>query len=545
MLENKRLRVEIKSGKFSSIKRKVNMFNESIVRKTVKKYVDNGIKRYVIYPFGTNGMTVKTCLEECFGISPVMVVDKEYSQYNTNIVNIDELKKSYCEDMCVILTAEDRRLNIKLEKNLLTFVSSNHVINLLTEKEKEQKIRKEYEVGNRFSLKNILPQKSVVSSNIKEGKIKIRIISHSYTSWNSVKTISDAFEKEDRFDVLVILNEELEYSNLYLEKDKKMMEKEGHKYVLGSEYCVEEDKPDILIIHHPYTKWYIKGSREHTKLIIAVPMALIRYSYSIEEYWKYINVGLERWKPDYYLFDSVLFNELLESPFYSDRIIEMGNAKFDGIFNACVQSNYPVGWEKLKEKKIVLLTTDHGIHEGMVSDNITFDLYAKTIFTYAQKNVDMAFILRLHPTFISELIRGGYWSEETLNIIKKYCEDTPNVIWDDQDTYDASFSLADAILTEPFCGITISALPTLKPICVMYRNDMKVVPYHKEIVENYYSAHSVKELTDFFDMIRKEEDPMLERRKEMCQRYVKHFDGKNGERIKNFIVKVFEAVEKD
>lgn len=524
------------------------MFTQKAMRNTIKKYMDNGIRQYIIYPFGANGVAVKNCMEDCFGISPIMIVDNEYYHYNTNIISINELKQCYCKDMYIILTAENSIQNLELEKELQEFVPKDRIINdLISEKISEEgenlRLMRLQRVGDRFSLKKIIPQdKTYLRGYHVDGKIKVRIAHDSYYTWNCVKTICEEFEKDARFDVMVILIGEMTTPNV-VEIYKKQMEEGGHRYIFNSDYCAEEDKADILIVYCPFSYQYIKGGREHTKLIIAVSNALIQYSYSIELYWRTRNFGLEIYRPDYYLFDSLLFNELKESPFYSDRIVEMGNAKFDGIYNACLQKKYPDNWEKLQGKRVILWATDHGVYNGRITDNITFDLYAQPIFQYAKEHPDMGLIVRPHSAFIRELLVNGYWSGEDLTRIKEYCKDTLNVVWDDTDSYDIAYSVADAILTDAFCGITISALPTLKPICIMYRNDMEVIPYHKEIVENYYSAHNEKELIEFFDMIRDGKDPMLEQRKEISQKYVKHFDGRNGERIKNFIVQAYDAAE--
>jgi hypothetical protein len=270
-------------------------------------------------------------------------------------------------------------------------------------------------------------------------------------------------------------------------------------------------------------------------LVIAASFTLVRYSYSVEGCWNYINVGFEKYKPDYYLFDTMLYRELEEYGYRKDKLVEMGNAKYDGIFHACQNKVYPNEWEKLKGKKTILWTTDHGIYDGNIADDITFDLYAQTIFKYALDHPEMGFIFRPHLTFIRELLQAGYWELKDLEKLREYCISSPNIVFDESASYAAAYSVADAILTDPLCGIICSALPTLKPICVLYRPDCNGKTYHKELVKNYYSAHDEKGLIDFFEMIKAGKDEMYGMRKEASQKYVKHFDGKNGLRIKEFI----------
>jgi hypothetical protein len=69
----------------------------------------------------------------------------------------------------------------------------------------------------------------------------------------------------------------------------------------------------------------------------------------------------------------------------------------------------------------------------------------------------------------------------------------------------------------------------------MYRNDIKHRSYDIELLENYYSVHNANDMVNFFEMIKNGKDDMYELRRQASHKYVKHFDGKNGQRIKEFI----------
>lgn len=523
------------------------MFSEKLIRNTIKQCIDSGIGKFAIYPFGENGMAVKNCMEQCFGISSVMVVDNGYSQYNANIFSIDELRKNYDKDVCIILTAEDRTLNQKLKEGLLSFVPEDRIVNLRDSIIQIEEKRKKLE--NSFSLQNILPQrKKVFCVQSSEEKIKVRFIHATYVMWNSMRTICEQFEEDPRFDVLVICCSDPKAYTGYIDSRigeiKNQMETEQHRYVMDSQYSAKDDQPDILIVsgYGGADRWCPRGVREYTRIIAVVPVAVQSYMNSIEAEWQIVFSGYEKHQPDYYLVDSMLFNVIRNSHFYSDRFVEMGNPKFDEIFNACQRKSYIAGWEKLKGKRTIFWSTTHGVHgpSGTNTDLITFDLYAKQIFTYAVQHPHMGFIFRPHPFLMQELIHFRYWTENDLADIKRYCDESPNIVWDETHTYESAYSVADAVMTDVCCGIAVSALPTLKPICVLYSNE-EIVPPNKEVVENCYSVHCEKELTDFFDMVQEGKDPMLEQRREISKRWIKHFDGRNGERIKNFIAQAYDA----
>jgi hypothetical protein len=510
------------------------MFDEKWIREVIKRKIEDGINKFVIFPFGNNGNIVKNCLLNYFDLKPELIIDNEYSKYNNKIQNIESLKQAYEKNLYVILTAEDRELNDKLQQELEDFIPVQNIINFL-------RIRDGYgrEITNQFSLNSFLPN---IPLEIKKtpivgykNKIKIRFLHTVYAFWNSIETICSAFNEDGKYELLIILGNHIEDYELR----KKQIEKRGYPYISWNEYNAEKDKADILIVTHLWEETVLDNCREYTNLIIVAAMSLIRYSYSTNHFAQMVQIGYEKFKPDYYLFDSLVYEEIKNNVFFKEKIVEIGNAKFDGIYNACRKKRYPSSWEKLKGKKTILWAPDHGINKGKfvnkIRDEITFDIYAKVIFKYFNKNHNIGMIFRPHPAFISEMREMNYWSLNDLNYLRNYCSESENVVFDENETYDNAYSISDAIITDALCGITCSALPTLKPICVLFRTDKSIEPFAKELVKNYYTAHNKDELVDFLNMIVKNEDPMLELRIKAAKKFVKHFDGKNGTRIKKFV----------
>lgn len=55
----------------------------------------------------------------------------------------------------------------------------------------------------------------------------------------------------------------------------------GFDYIGIHEYSVKDDKPDILVISHPYDKFSnIQDCRRYCKLIVAASMQLVRYAHN-------------------------------------------------------------------------------------------------------------------------------------------------------------------------------------------------------------------------------------------------------------------------
>lgn len=171
-------------------------------------------------------------------------------------------------------------------------------------------------------------------------KIKVRILHNTVAFWNSIKTVASNFKADDRYDVLIILC-------VPADKDeKRQMFDEGYQFVFWDKYDVQQDKPDILVVSNLFdNRTLIPNCREYTKFVVAVPMSLIRYTHTSR--WDLEKVGLRRYRSDYYLVDSLLYQEIKETAPSPDRILEILYVYIDHL-----SESYSV--ENLGVKKIWL-----------------------------------------------------------------------------------------------------------------------------------------------------------------------------------------------
>lgn len=510
------------------------MYSLAYVCNLIKKYVDQKVNQFIICPFGACGVGVKEVLKDYYNLEPLYIVDNEYSKDNPAIINIDVLRDVYQKDMYVILAVEDNAVNTEMLGELSEFVPWDHIINLRKSENKNIKY-----FGEGFLLRDFLPVKQGIVASHKSGKkIKVRIVHGYHTAWNAISSMCQAFQNDLLFDVLLITGDWAS------EKVTEQAEKSGFQSIGWNTYQGKEDQPDVLILCLPF-KRAIDGlldCRKYAKLIVVVHWFVVRYG-SKEAFIKDLKSGFGIYRPDYYFFDSLLYNEIKNLEYYADRAVEMGNPKFDGIYRAMQRKEYAGDWKKLQGKKVVVWTTTHGIYNSVVTKAVTFDLYANAIFQYAAQNTDMGIIFRPSDELVNEMLRHGFWSQRDLEQLKEYCAYAPNIVFDDTDTYDAAFSIADGIITDAYCGIICSALPTLKPICVTYRSRGDV-SWHPELTDNYYSAYETQDVIDFFSMVKSGQDSMLDLRKRASDKYIKYFDGENGLRIKEFIKDKYLETEK-
>lgn len=513
------------------------MINTQTIEKYIKTLIDQNITRFVLYPYGVNGKSIHQVLKNKFNIEPVCIVDNAICQWNTDIISLAEFKRRQEENCYTILTVGKKELNARMYAQLKTFMEEEKIINIL---DCENYIHEDaFPDFSAFQLKALLGKENYNTVQRQSNIIKVRVLNFSCATWNAIRTICQACQEDAQIDLLVIMGRQ----NMSQEMMNEMS-LHAFDYVSIDKYDIKDDRPDILVISHPYDIFSnIQDCRRYCKLIVAASMQLVRYAHNWTDFFATQRHGFGRFYPDCYLFDSLLYNDIVNAGYGSDRIVEMGNPKFDGIYENVQKKQMPDGWKKLQDKKIILWTTDHGVHDGMITEDVTLDLYGKHLFEYAANHKEIGLIFRPHKTLIHELQDAGLWCEEDLEELKQYCMKSENVVFDDTFTYDAAYSMADAIITDAYCGITCSALPLLKPMLLLYRTKDSL-PYHKEIAECTYSAATDEEIDEFIVHVLDEEDPKYELRRTNAAKCVKNFDGKNGWRIKEFLKQKYWSMDR-
>lgn len=501
----------------------------NVFLKEIDAIVRSGNNKFIVYPYGKNGKEICEILENDYKIKPIYIVDNELAEGTETIINLDVLKKVYNGEY-IILTIENMASNTMMYNQLIGTIPNDKIINILSNK-KNTEIKCEIPDFSNFKINNIL---NIKDASNKNKKIKIRILSFSELTWNSIKSICMACNEDINIDFVLVTS-----SKNISDELKAELKKENIKFVNLDEYKIENDLPDIMVINHPYDIFSeIKDCRKYCKLIVVASMQLVRYSSDWSSFWNQQAAGFGRFYPDCFIFDSLLYNDIKSAGYSTENIYEMGNAKFDGIYECSLKRVHPENWEKIKGKKVILWTTDHGVHDGKVTRDVTFDLYSKKLFQYAREHENIGFIFRPHKALINELLSAGLWTKDDFEFLKEYCNSSKNIVYDENLTYNIAYSIADGIITDAYCGIICSALPLLKPMCFLYRSKGDV-PLHKELSYCNYAATNWDELEGFINIVIENKDFKLELREQTAKMCIKNFDGKNGWRIKELLKKLF------
>lgn len=512
------------------------MISRKQIKTIISQYVLNQQNsEFAIFPFGENGINVKQILEECFGIRNVILVDTMLSEYNEGIINLDEFAKKAkgtTSNIVLFYTLEDKEGHDKLLKKINELCQDCLVVDLLDLSRSEVEIWQDY---SSYYFSSFLPSSVVDHEDELSRKIKVRVYNFTDNCWNTLESVAAEFFSDNQIDLLIISREKSKSGLVYENINSK-----GYKHVFLEEYDVRKDLPDIFFLCHSCDYFtQIPELNKYCKLVVAATSDLLRYTHEYGAFWAMYNRAYQRFCPDYFLFDSLLFNDIKMHGYYSKRIVEMGNAKFDSIYNSVNSFSIPRDWAKLRLcDKVFMYATDHGVRDLIITEDITFDLYAKQIFELANKNPRIGLIFRPHPSLINELKHLGIWNDKSIERFKEYCEKTPNIVFDTTINYNDAMILSDAIITDAYCGITCEALPLDKPILMLYR-DSNCEPYHEVIEQCNYRANNDDDIHKFVEMVLDGQDIKREYRNSITNTLIKHFDGENGKRIKEFVIEKF------
>lgn len=390
------------------------------------------------------------------------------------------------------------------------------------------------QIHYRMSLSRIIPDQSAAASKEIEAtdKIKVRILYPAGDSWNNIHTLYEAFVRDMTCQTVVIVPNEPKYLEI--------MENVHCRYIDMDHYDVRIDMPDIFIATYYSSaddSISFPGCRDYIgRVFAAIPNAVMNEK-NRDIHWKYVYNAYKYLDPDYYIVDRLLFNGL-KGYVPEGKLIEMGNPQFDEIFNELGKERpVPDSWKKLKDKKVFLWATDHGINESYPTNGFTVDLYLGDMLRYFSDHTDVALIFRPHPQFIREMLQGGhFWNMNDILHLKEFCEKSANIVWDDSFDFCRAYDTCDAIMVDLNCSITCSALTTGKPICRLKRYDIDEWMISPELTDCYYYAASFDECVKFIDMIKQGHDEKALKRVDGLSKAILHFDGQNGSRMKKFIL---------
>lgn len=167
-----------------------------------------------------------------------------------------------------------------------------------------------------------------------------------------------------------------------------------------------------------------------------------------------------------------------------------------------------------------------------------FFTYYKELVDYAAEHTEMAFLFRPHPLMFSHFIEAGEMTPQEVEEYIGRCEALPNVDFDKEPTYEATFWNASVLISD-ISSIMIEFFLTGKPQIFCASNmTLELSDSMKRMLEGCYIANNKEELFAHLQALKDGNDPLKELREEIVREQF-------GEDVDNACINILNALAQD
>lgn len=476
-----------------------------------------------------------------------------YSQYKT----INELSESLNEALVYVA---DRKNYALLEDCLMAMTAISDV--LLNESGKEADKAKCI-LADMYKILEILdnPEDDIpkianlsgdlaneCKTNLKY-KLRILFVAELGSKWDSMKSVYEAFLERDDCDIDVVLEPIFRATQLPNGETKAEIIYDdwltplGINHIPYKQYDMATIQPDITFISQPYESvtvpmFWPENIAKYSKLVY-LPYYMSMPLKIGSEFLSILQMPVERysWR---IVAQSVYMKEYYKKFGFNrgENVIVTGLPKWDfPIALNSKNTQCPVEWKKkIKNRKVFLYTTHFG------DDIIPFNSKAFSVINYFLIHPEYALIWRPHP--MTETIKKLYQHEQWMNYeeLKEAIHKSPNIIIDDNPSYDISFVWSDALLSEYTSMISQYLLMRKPIICVCKRREdeeTNLFDYGKlTFVTDEESLERHLHLVVFDD------SSFMKSVNDTVGQFFFNADGKIGKRVADIIVQEFLVTDK-
>lgn len=102
--------------------------------RVIGNLIGEGKRRFILFPFGNNGMIVKNVLNQRYGIQEEYIVDNNLAGIaeNKNIISLEELKHKDIDGMTVLLTSDLGAIYSEIRYQLMQYVDFRQIVDVFS-----------------------------------------------------------------------------------------------------------------------------------------------------------------------------------------------------------------------------------------------------------------------------------------------------------------------------------------------------------------------------------------------------------------------------
>ena len=167
----------------------------------------------------------------------------------------------------------------------------------------------------------------------------------------------------------------------------------------------------------------------------------------------------------------------------------------------------------------------------------SFLKYKDTFFDIADKQPEIAVLVRPHPLMFDHFIQVGLISKEDAAEYREKCTVRQNILIDDSKEYHSTFWNSSALICD-FSSIIVEYFVTGKPIVYLaYDEKLEYTEMMRAILSGCYIVNNEQELEKTVKDLMNGIDPLAERRADICKQYLIGDDNDlASENMKQFLI---------
>lgn len=390
--------------------------------------------------------------------------------------------------------------------------------------------------------------------NLKQEKINVVFVCHRASIWNSLKTVFEECNKDEKFKVTIVtipnkkqipklgLNHE-EYVSEGAEEffeDYPCRVIQGYNYENHTWYDLKALKPDYLFFQTPYD---ICRPPEYKSDVVSLYTKIGYVHYGMPFMGGMIaeeSFPKSFLKNTYFHFaefpemQNYYINRVRENAIHKHaNVILTGYPKLDGVekYQNCESQS----WKHPREDGLFrcMWTPRWSTGEG----NCTFFDYKDKLPNYIQNETKMELLFRPHPQAFAEFIEKGEMTKEEVAAYQEIYQKSDRMTIDTQQDYLPSFYSSDVLITDE-SSIMPEYFLTGKPIIFTYK-ETHLNDFATKLSEGFYWAKNWEEVEKYLKMLQQGQDELLEKRLKLIEGEFCIPKGGAGYKIKNILEKDF------
>ena len=385
-------------------------------------------------------------------------------------------------------------------------------------------------------------------------KLNIAFMPYKVTMWDSLASIYEAAKKDKNCVAKVI---PIPYYKLAA--DKAVPTYEGNLFpndvpiTSFENYDLEKEEPDIIFIHNAYDQYntitrvderfFTSNLKKHTDMLVFVPYHISSFLTKSGEKNKYLAFDI----PTIDNLDKVIVagkyvkDAAVANGLPADKFLVLGSPKFDAIYNAIhKEKEIPNAWKNTVKDKVV-----YGLDTNcMFLINNPFDglAFIEKVMDIARLNEKCAVIWRPHPLTETSI---EHYIPQMLPVYKKLIQNIkdssklyPNILLDQSTEYLHFLNIIDVFISEPN-SLMCAYILTEKAAILLDKG-----AEFKNLLPDRDFYHFNNQQLPWYKLVKKiskDNDPKIDRRKNLAAKIYAHTDGTSGNAIFDSIKEIIKS----